>query len=115
MVKETFGNRLAQLRREHGLKQEDVADYLQKHLPEAKTDKSLISRYEANLTKPKQFMTVELLARLFRVNVNYLTGYSDEKYEEEKRLQAYSSAGDDCCGSANAGPGGHYRRRVRKA
>ncbi len=68
------------LRVESGMSQEEVAEYLRLHDPDSNADKSIISRYEKQGVKPKTFKTVEMLARLFGVEVNYLTGYSDNKF-----------------------------------
>lgn len=75
----TFSKRLKQLRLEHDLTQQEVADYLRTKLEDKKTTKGLISRYETGKNEPKNFHTTQYLAELFRVHVNYLTGDSDSK------------------------------------
>lgn len=78
-----FGERLYKLRKEHDLTQEQVADYVRSNNPDSRADKSLISRYEKEGVEPKQFYTVQILAELFGVNVNYMSGSSDSKYGDD--------------------------------
>lgn len=74
-----FSKRLRQLRTDHGLTQQEVADYLRAKLEDQRTTKGLISRYESGKNEPKNFHTAQYLADLFRVSVNYLTGVTDTK------------------------------------
>lgn len=78
-----FGERLYRLRKDHGLTQEQVADYVRSKNPDSKADKSLISRYEREGVEPQQFYTVQILAELFSVHVNYMAGSSDDKYGDD--------------------------------
>lgn len=86
-MKKEFGERLKDLRIENGLTQEEVAEYLKKHDFDSRSDKSTISRYESKGVKPKRFITVEALARLFGVHVNYLTGHSNSRYGEDQNCK----------------------------
>lgn len=97
-MKRDFGYRLRTLREESGLVQEQVAEYLQKHDPESRADKSTISRYENQGVKPKRFVTVEKLAQLFGVHVNYLTGHSDSKYGEDMQCNVVPVIGTIAAG-----------------
>jgi len=74
-----FASRLKELRLQHDLTQQEVADYLRDRLRDKKTTKGLISRYETGKNEPKNFHTTQYLAELFKVDVNYLTGMTDSK------------------------------------
>ena len=50
---EGFGDRLRKLREEHGLSQDKFAEEMNKRFPSAKVNKSMISKYENNIHKPK--------------------------------------------------------------
>jgi len=84
--KRKFSQRVKQLREGMELSQEEVAKYLCEHDPTAVgPTKSNISRYESGNVLPKNWATLETLARLFRVSPNYLSGYTDDKHDTEQK------------------------------
>jgi len=78
----TFGNRLKELRKENDLTMDEFVDAINSKYPELNLKKSMISRYENNIHTPKQFIIIEDMAEFFGVNINYMTGKSDDKYGE---------------------------------
>lgn len=75
-----FGDRLKQLRTEHGLTMEALVNAIRDKYPGTSINKSQVSRYESNLVKPKQFDTIETLAEFFDVHVNYMMGRSNNRH-----------------------------------
>ncbi len=69
--KATFGERLKQLREEHDLTQQALADQLQ-------TVRSTINKYEKNTRKP-EYDTLVKIADLFNTTTDYLLGRTEEK------------------------------------
>lgn len=65
-IQKEMGERLAQLRKEAGMRQEDVAEHLGLH-------KAAVSNYEKGLRSPSD-ETVMKLADLFHVTTDYLFG-----------------------------------------
>ena len=65
--KPTIGERIKELRKQHGLSQEEVAKYLE-------IQRSTISLYESGDTTPPA-MTIVKLARLFNVTTDYILCY----------------------------------------
>lgn len=66
-----FGERLRQLRQEHNLTQEALADKL-------KTVRSTVNKYEKNARKP-EYETLIKIADLFNTTTDYLLGRTDKK------------------------------------
>lgn len=71
--KATFGERLKQLREEHNLSQQALADKLQ-------TVRSTINKYEKNTRKP-EYETLIKIADLFDTTTDYLLGRIKKKEE----------------------------------
>ena len=69
-----LGERLHQLRKEKGIKQEELGRQLG-------VSKSTISAYEHGKCQP-DFSKLVQIARFFKVTTDYLLGVSDEKYTE---------------------------------
>jgi transcriptional regulator with XRE-family HTH domain len=69
--KTTFGERLRQLRQEHNLTQEALAEKLQ-------TVRSTINKYEKDTRKP-EYETLIKIADLFNTSTDYLLGRTDKK------------------------------------
>lgn len=69
--KATFGERLKQLREEHSLTQQALAEQLQ-------TVRSTINKYEKNTRKP-EYETLIKIADLFNTTTDYLLGRTKEK------------------------------------
>lgn len=70
-----FSNTLKQLRKNKGITQADLAQ-------ELGLSKSTISMYEIGAREP-DFETLEAFADYFNVDMNYLTGWSDDPYDYE--------------------------------
>ena len=64
-----FSERIKELRKEKGLKQEDVAKSLN-------VTKATVSRWEASKVEP-DYRTLVKLAKLFKVKTDYLLGLED--------------------------------------
>lgn len=75
-LRELFGVRLKEIRTESGLRQEDIARILG-------VTKATISRYETGVHSP-QVGHVKHLADTFSVNPYWLSGMSDDKYEDNR-------------------------------
>jgi len=72
---EIFGKRIRELRKENGLKQQDIANILG-------TTKQNVSRWEIDFCEPDQATMVKL-ARFFGVSADYLLGL--ENYDGSKK------------------------------
>lgn len=97
-MKQTFGDRLKLLRKENDMKMEEFVTAFNSKYPDATLSKSIVSRYENNIHTPKKFITVEAIADFFNVNVNYMTGNSDDKYDEEIKYKEVPILGNIACG-----------------
>ena len=75
----TFGQRLRDLRGELGLTMEELVAAFNIKFPDIPLDRSKISRYERDLTRPNRFDVVEGLAYFFGVTPGYLMGRSDKR------------------------------------
>ena len=71
LEKATFGERLKQLREEHNLSQQALADKLQ-------TVRSTINKYEKNTRKP-EYETLIKIADLFDTTTDYLLGRIEKR------------------------------------
>ena len=71
-----FSNRLKTLRTDRHLTQEEVAI-------ELGVSRSTLGMYETGKREP-DFETLETIADFFKVDMNYLIGYSDEPHDWEK-------------------------------
>ena len=67
-----LGERLQELRKDHGLSQQDLADKLNVSI-------HTISSYERNRSVPDDTMKMEI-AKLFDISLDYLLGLVDEPY-----------------------------------
>lgn len=76
-MEKTVGKRIRMLRKELGLKQEELADKLN-------FSKSSIGMYERNERKP-DYETLQKIANFFGVTRSYLLGDTDEKDDVNKR------------------------------
>lgn len=97
-MSETFGDRLKILRKEHGMTMDEFVEQINKKFPDVILNKSIVSRYENNIHKPKQFTIVENIAEFFGVNINYVMGKSDDKYGEEIKYRTVPILGKIACG-----------------
>ena len=85
-----FGSRIKELRKEHGLTQEELAAQIG-------TTKSAISMYERGTRRPN-FEITDALVEYFNVSTAYLSGASDERgqYPDRarmvERISAYEAA-----------------------
>ncbi|MCK8826363.1 helix-turn-helix domain-containing protein [Natroniella acetigena] len=75
----SFGKRLKKLRKEKGLKQDDLAKMINK-------SKSTISSYESERRIPDINVVAEL-ADLFHVDVDYLIGKTDVKRDKTDKIR----------------------------
>jgi len=75
----TFGQRLKELRDELDITQDQLVVAFKKMFPDIPLDKSKISRYERDLTRPRRFDVVEGLAYFFGVTPGYLMGRSKHR------------------------------------
>lgn len=82
-MKEQFGDILYKLRKEYGLTIDEFVEEINKRYPDAKLNKSMVSRYENNIHKPKRFTLVQQISEFYNVSPNYLMGLSNNKYGEE--------------------------------
>jgi len=82
-MRQTFGDRLKDLRTEHGMTMDEFIIAINLIYPNILMNKSTISRYEQNINKPKHFDIVESFAEFFKVDINYMMGKSNDKYGEE--------------------------------
>ena len=94
----TFGDRLKELRKERDLTMDDLIKGINVKYPQSILNKSIISRYENNIHKPKTFQTVEEISDFFGVSVNYMTGKSNDKYGEEIKYRKVPILGSIACG-----------------
>ena len=74
-----IGERLYDLRKEAGLTQDELADIL-------KINKHSISSYEREKSEPPDAIKI-LIARYFKVSVDYLLGITDNPTQSPKELQ----------------------------
>lgn len=70
----TFGDRLRTLRSEVGLTQGDISEHLARHGIDVK--QAAVSHYEIGRSEPN-IATLNALAQLFEVSIDYLLGYTD--------------------------------------
>lgn len=97
-MEQSFGDRLKLLRKEHNMTIDEFVNALNAKYSDVGLSKSIVSRYENNIHRPKKFMTVEAIADFFDVNVNYLTGNSDDKYGEDIKYKEIPILGTIACG-----------------
>lgn len=74
----TFGQKLRQLRTEHNLTQEELADKLN-------LSKANISKYESDNIEPN-LQTLSVISKLFNVTTDYLLGNSNTREPESLSL-----------------------------
>lgn len=72
MIKDSFGNRLKELREDKGLKQNDLANILN-------VARNTISAYESNINEPNLDILVKI-ADVFNISLDYLLCRTNEKY-----------------------------------
>lgn len=82
-MEERFGDRLYRLRKERNLTMDELAKSINALNPDAKLNKSIISRYENNIHLPARFTLVEDIANFFGVTTDYLMCRSDDKYGDD--------------------------------
>ena len=99
-IKDQFGDRIKQLRLRSGMSQDDVANIINKQYGREVLNKSLLSRYENNIHKPKGFTVVQDLADLFGVSTNYLMCRSDDALHHSgaRESRMIPVLGDIACG-----------------
>ena len=73
----TFGERLYMLRKEHGLRMQDVVDMLADEYG-VKTHKGGISRWERDITEPSLVYLIAL-SKLYGVTLDYLVGLDENR------------------------------------
>lgn len=93
----TLGERIKQLRKQHGLTQTDLANQLD-------VTKGTVSTWETDSRKPS-FETLDELCGMFRVNMDYLMGRSDDATPrmlsgDEFELLALSAVEEDLTDNA---------------
>ena len=97
-MSETFGDRLKKLRKEKNLTMDEFVQGINSKFPNMILNKSIVSRYENNIHKPKTFQMVEAIADFFEVSVNYMTGKTNDKYGEEIKYRQIPILGTIACG-----------------
>ena len=119
-----LGERLQELRKDHGLSQQDLADKLNVSI-------HTISSYERNRSAPDDTMKMEI-AKLFDISLDYLLGLVDEPYsfhraencmllpaefeDAEKKSSANTSLSCDLNGlERNRGNNSEKHKRPRNA
>ena len=81
-----FSTRLKALRIESGLSQQEFAERLRHYLPSHKSiSKSSINMYERGEREPS-LDTLEAIARLYDVDLNYLLGQSESRILQDSRI-----------------------------
>lgn len=73
-------NRLKELRKEKGITQKELANYL-------KVSRSTVAGYETDKRKP-EYETLQKIADYFNVSVDYLLGSTNEKSSADKIKKA---------------------------
>lgn len=82
MLMEQFGDRLYRLRKEHNMTIDEFVKEMNKRYPESKLNKSMVSRYENNVHKPKRFSLVQEISEFYGVSTDYLMCRSEDKYKQ---------------------------------
>lgn len=83
-----FGDRLFSLRKEANLTIDEFVEIMNKRFPEAKLNKSIVSRYENNVHKPKRFSLVQEIAEFYGVTTDYLMSRTDSRYEKIENMDS---------------------------
>ncbi|WP_407311014.1 transcriptional repressor LexA [Desulfosporosinus sp. SB140] len=83
-----FGDRLYTLRKEANMTIDEFVDVMNKRFPEAKLNKSIVSRYENNIHHPKRFSLVQEIAEFYGVTTDYLMGRTDNRYEKIENMDS---------------------------
>jgi repressor LexA len=97
-MKEEFGDRLFRLRKENNMTIDDFANEMNKRYPEARLNKSIVSRYENNIHKPARFSLVQQIAEFYGVTTDYIMCRSEDKYGEDVKYKAIPILGTIACG-----------------
>jgi repressor LexA len=87
LKKQTFGDRLKLLREENGMTLDQLIIALNNRFPDTLSDKSVLSRYEANKTTPKNIVIAETIAEFFGVTLAYMMGRSESRYGEDEKCK----------------------------
>lgn len=85
---ERFGDRLFTLRKEANLTIDEFVDVMNKRFPDAKLNKSIVSRYENNIHLPKRFTLTQEIAEFYGVTTDYLMCRTSEKYEKIENMDS---------------------------
>lgn len=85
---EQFGDRLFTLRKEANMTIDEFVDIMNKRFPEANLNKSIVSRYENNVHKPKRFSLVQEIAEFYGVTTDYLMGRTESRYEKIENMDS---------------------------
>lgn len=67
---------------------DEFVDAVNKRFPEAKLNKSIVSRYENNIHKPKRFTLVQEIAEFYGITTDFLMCRTDSKYEKIENMDA---------------------------
>lgn len=98
-MNEQFGDRLFRLRKDINITIEDFVNEMNKRYPDAKLNKSIVSRYENNIHKPARFSLVQEIAEFYGVATDYMMCRSDDKYGEEIKYKSVPILGTIACGT----------------
>lgn len=98
-MKENFGDRLFRLRKDANLTIEGFVNAMNLRFPDAKLNKSIVSKYENNIHKPSRFSLVEEIAEFYGVTTDYIMCMSDDKYGEEIKYKEVPILGTIACGT----------------
>jgi len=83
-----FGQKLISLRNERDLKQIEVVRFVNKKYG-AKITPSSYSKWERGKELPSRVVDVVALAQFYEVNLDWLIGLSDKKYNEDEKENFY--------------------------
>lgn len=97
-MNEQFGDRLFRLRKEYNMTIDDFVLEMNRRYPDAKLNKSIISRYENNIHKPSRFSLVQQIAEFYGVTTDYIMCRSEDKYGDDIKYKAIPVLGSIACG-----------------
>lgn len=81
-----ISQKIKELRKKSGLTQSDLSEQLNKNFG-IKTDRATVSNWERGASIPVT-STLQCLAKLFNVSLDYLTSNVDSEEEKKKKIKA---------------------------
>ncbi|WP_373844417.1 helix-turn-helix domain-containing protein [Clostridium sp.] len=99
MIKEKFGDRLFRLRKDANMTIDEFVTAMNSRFPDAKLNKSIVSKYENKIHKPSRFSLIEEIAEFYHVSTDYIMCRNDDKYGEEIKYKKVPILGTIACGT----------------